>query len=80
MVSTIKNEVYDSKKILLVKPIDPDGNELKGLIVAIDTVDAGEGDIVMVASEGRAAQEILKYDSRIPLRSIITGIVDTIQT
>lgn len=61
---------------MLVKPISPDQTEKKGVIVAVDLVGAGKGDIVLVSAEGRAAQELLNMPSRIPIRSIIVGIAD----
>jgi ethanolamine utilization protein EutN len=78
IVSTIKHESYNNQKILIVRPITPDGTLKSGTMVAIDTVGAGEGNTVLVASEGRAATEVLGFKTRQPLRSIIVGIVDTI--
>ena len=79
IVSTQKHECYHGKKILVVQPVTPNG-ELKssGTVVAVDTVGAGKGDIVMVASEGRSATQILGFKRRMPLRSVILGIVDTV--
>jgi ethanolamine utilization protein EutN len=79
LVSTVKHQAYAGRKILVVRPMDPDGTLRPGSVVAVDTVGAGEGDVVLVASEGRAAMEILGYDRRVPLRSVIVGIVDSIQ-
>jgi ethanolamine utilization protein EutN len=76
IVSTIKNDCYKNKKIMLVKPVSPELQVKKGTMVAVDTVCAGVGDIVLVASEGRAASEILGFSSRVPLRSVIVGVVD----
>jgi microcompartment protein CcmK/EutM len=58
--------------------VTPEGDLKSGTIVAVDTVGAGEGNIVLVASEGRAAMEILGFSARQPLRSVIVGIVDCI--
>ena len=55
VVSTIKHGSYQNKKLMLVKPISPDQKEEKGVIAAVDLVGAGKGDVVLVASEGRAA-------------------------
>ena len=79
VVSTIKHESYKNTKILLVRPVTPEGKLKTGTMVAVDTVGAGEGNIVLVASEGRAAQEILGFAARQPLRSVIVGIVDHIE-
>jgi microcompartment protein CcmK/EutM len=78
VVSTVKHEAYQSRTVLVVRPVSPDGAPRKGAIVAVDTVGAREDDMVLVASEGRAAMEILGYSHRIPIRSVIVGIVDRI--
>jgi ethanolamine utilization protein EutN len=79
IVSTIKHPSYDNQKVMLVRPVAPDGTLKSGTMVAVDTVGAGEGNIVLVASEGRAAIEILGYKARQPLRSVIVGIVDHLE-
>ncbi len=79
IVSTIKHDCYQGKKIMLVRPISPDKKMQNGTMVAVDTVGAGKGEIVLVAAEGRSASEILKFESRMPMRSVIVGIVDKIQ-
>jgi len=79
IVSTIKHPAYQNKKILLVRPIAPDGTLKSGTMVAVDTVDAGVGDQVLVASEGRSAVEILGFKRRMPLRSVILGVIDRIE-
>jgi len=78
IVSTIKHHAYQNQKILLVRPMTPDGQMKSGTMVAVDTVDAGVGDVVLVASEGRSATEILGFERRMPLRSVILGVVDRI--
>jgi ethanolamine utilization protein EutN len=78
VVSTVKHHAYDNKIVFLVRLISPKGEMQKSTMVAVDTVGAGEGDTVLVASEGRSATEILSFDKRMPLRSIIVGIVDKI--
>lgn len=80
IVSTIKHPSFDNKKIMLVRPINPDGTFKSGTFVAVDTVRAGVGDTVLVASEGRSAMEILEFKKREPLRSVIVGVVDTIHS
>jgi microcompartment protein CcmK/EutM len=78
IVSTIKHHTYHNKKLMLVKPINPDGELKANTLMAVDIVDAGVGDTVLIASEGRAASELLGYSRRIPLRDVIVGIVDRI--
>jgi len=79
VVSTQKHVAYNNKKIMTVRPMQPDGTETAKTMVAVDTIGAGIGDQVLVASEGRSATEILKLDKRMPLRSVIVAIVDEIQ-
>ena len=79
IVSTIKHECYHNKRIMLVRPIDPHGKEQKGTMVAVDAVGAGPGDVVLVDTEGRSATEIMGFPRRMPLRSVIIGIVDTVK-
>lgn len=78
VVSSIKHFAFNNKKILLVRPLQPDGSMKKATMVAVDTVGAGENDVVLVASEGRTATEILGFENRMPLRSVIVAIVDHI--
>ncbi len=80
VVSTMKHSCYENKKLMLVKPVSPYNKEGKGVMVAVDLVGAGKGDVVLISSEGRAAQELLNFPARMPLRSIIVGIVDRIET
>ena len=80
IVSTVKHPAYEQQKILLVRPVSPDGTLKSGTMIAVDTVGAGEGNTVLVASEGRAAIEILGFSARQPLRSVIVGIVDHLES
>lgn len=80
IVSTIKHESYRNKKIMLVRPISPGGGFQSGTMVAIDTVCAGVGDTVLVMSEGRSTMDILEFKKREPLRSLIIGVVDRVDT
>jgi len=79
IVSTIKHDSYKNTKLLIVRPITPEGALKSGTMVAVDTVGAGEGNTVLVASEGRAAMEIMGFGARQPLRSVVVGIVDHIE-
>ena len=78
IVSTAKHVCYQNQKLLLVRPVAPNGKLKSGTMVAVDTVGAGKDDLVLVASEGRAATELLKFKQRMPLRTIILGIVDQV--
>ena len=75
VVSTHKNERLEGKKLLLVRRLTledrPEGVE----VIALDVVDAGVGDKVLVVQEGSSARKIFE-DPRIPVQAVIVGVVD----
>jgi microcompartment protein CcmK/EutM len=75
VVSTRKLEIYVGYKLLVVQPVKPDGSAGGASFLAIDTVQAGSGDTVLVIDEGNSARQIID-DSSAPVRSVIVGIVD----
>ena len=77
VVSTIKLPVYQGYKILVVQPVN-DKEEPQGeSVLALDTVQAGVGDTVLVIDEGNSSRLIMN-NSTAPVRTMIVGIVDTI--
>jgi ethanolamine utilization protein EutN len=77
VVSTIKLPVYQGYKILIVQPVN-DKEELQGkTILALDTVQAGIGDTVLVIDEGNSSRLIMN-NSTAPVRTMIVGIVDSV--
>ncbi len=76
-VATQKNERLYDKKVLIVQPITPDGKHSGREVLAVDVVDAGVGDKVLLLSEGTAARQIL-IDEKIPVHTVIVGVVDDI--
>jgi len=77
VVSTMKLDIYKGYKILVVQPIDPDGEPHGGAVLAIDTVQAGVGDTVLVIDEGNSARVIIN-DKMAPVRCVIAAVVDEI--
>lgn len=77
IVSTQKNENLKEYKILIVQPIDLNGSAIGRDMLAIDQVDAGIGDTVLVIQEGAGAQQILKRKD-VPVHTIIVAVVDGI--
>lgn len=75
--STINHPFYDGRKLLIVNKLDPNGKETSIYLIAVDSVGAGAGEIVLVIDEGNSARQIIK-DASAPIRSIIVGIVDDI--
>ena len=78
LVSTQKNSYLVGQKLLLVHPIDLNDNYIgKNDVVAIDVVDAGIGDTVLLVQEGKAVQQILGHKNA-PVHSIVVAVVDSI--
>jgi ethanolamine utilization protein EutN len=75
IVATQKNESLKDKKILTVQPIDLHNAPINRDLLAIDTVDAGIGDTVLVVQEGQAAAQLLK-GTTVPVHSVIVAVVD----
>jgi microcompartment protein CcmK/EutM len=74
VVSTIKDEKLSGRKILIVREATTE-NELVGKpIAAIDTVDAGIGDLVLIAQGSSARQTTSTKDT--PTDAVIMAIVD----
>jgi len=78
VVNTVKHPVLTGHKLMVCKPIHPASGEPCGSrVVALDTVQAGIGDTVLVIDEGNAARKILG-DPRAPVRTVIAAIVDRV--
>jgi ethanolamine utilization protein EutN len=75
IVASQKKEAFKDQKILMVQPVDLDGEDLGRDLLAIDTVDAGIGDTVLVVQEGQAAAQLLKR-ADVPVHSVIVAVVD----
>ncbi len=78
VVATRKDPRLVSNKLLLVRPVDPSGTVDGGYLVAIDTVDAGVGETVLVVSGSSARMAAGLKDT--PVDAAIVGIVDAVET
>jgi ethanolamine utilization protein EutN len=76
VVSPISHEFYDGQRLLLCDLIDPDGTT-NGYLIAVDVVNAGVGERVLICDEGTSARQIYGISTG-PVRSVIVGIVDEI--
>ena len=75
LVATQKNQSLREYKLLIAQPIDLNGTFIGRDVIAIDHVDAGVGDTVLVMQEGTSARQILKRED-IPVHSVIVAVVD----
>jgi ethanolamine utilization protein EutN len=88
VVGAAHHPAYDGQKLLVVEPLDEQGTAAGASFLAVDTAQAGVGDVVLVNQEGNGAGQILARhgaprgvpagEKRPPIRSLIVGIVDRI--
>ena len=75
VIATTKHGDLATGKLLLVRPVSAVG-ELHGkAVIAVDSVDAGVGDLVLVADEGNAAAQVLQRP-RGSIRTVVVGVID----
>ena len=77
VVATRKDEKLVSNKLLLVRPADPHGKIDGGYLVAVDTVEAGFGETVLIVSGSSARMATGMKDC--PVDAAIVGIVDHVE-
>lgn len=78
VVATRKDERLMGAKLLLVRPVSPEGKDESGYVVAVDTVDAGHHDRVLVVSGSSARMATGLKDT--PVDAAIVGVVDTVES
>lgn len=76
VVATRKDERLEGFKLLLVQPVEPGGSSAGNPLVAVDTVDAGVGELVLIVS-GSSARMCDGCNDR-PVDAAILGIVDSV--
>ena len=79
VVATIKNADLKGYKLLVLQPVDPEGKPKGKSMVGLDTVQAGEGDTVLIIDEGNSSRMILG-NSMAAVRTVVVGIVDRIES
>jgi len=76
--ATSKDVSLEGQRILLVRPLGMDERARGEAYLAIDSVDAGAGESVLVVDEGASAGQVLALDNP-PIRAVIVGVVDEIR-
>ncbi|HEV8325660.1 MAG TPA: EutN/CcmL family microcompartment protein [Myxococcota bacterium] len=81
VTSTAKDEAYAGLTLLVVEPVLPDGRSAGASFLAVDRVQAGEGDLVLVMQEGNGVRQLFQKrpNDHFPVRSIIVGVVDHVE-
>ena len=80
MWASVKHPAYAGRSLFVVQPLDEQGKDTGHSFVAIDSVQAGVGDKVIVLTEGNGVRQILQMGDNVPIRSMIVGIVDHVET
>lgn len=75
LVSSQKEPSLNGLRLMVVKPVDQDGKETGGQVIAADAVGAGPGEYVLTASGSSARQTQLT--DRKPVDCVIMAIVDS---
>jgi microcompartment protein CcmK/EutM len=75
LVASRKDEGLEGQTFLVVRQVNVDGRDVKGYVVAVDSVGAGVGETVLYAT-GSAARQTLRTHER-PCDAVIMAIVDT---
>jgi microcompartment protein CcmK/EutM len=78
LVATQKHPSHEGRKILLVQPLNLDGTDRGDAIVALDAVDAGIGDRVLVATEGFSAMTSVGRPNS-PIDTSVIAYIDQIE-
>jgi microcompartment protein CcmK/EutM len=74
VVSTINIPLFDGERLLLCDLLDVDGRP-DGYTIAVDVVDAGVGETVLILDEGNSARQIMSREWG-AIRAVVVGIVD----
>lgn len=79
VVSTHKNPHLEGFKILIVQPVDLNLKPIGQDYLAVDKVNAGVNDLVLVMREGGSARKILNNPKN-PVQAVIVGVIDNFHT
>ena len=78
IVATRKHPSHEGRKVLLVQPLNLDGSDRGDAVVALDAVDAGVGDRVLLATEGYSAMTSVGRPQS-PIDMAVIGFIDGIE-
>ena len=77
IVATQKDPSHQGRKILLVQPLNLDGSDRGEAVLALDAVDAGIGERVLLSSEGFCAMTAVGRPNS-PIDTAVIGIIDEV--
>jgi len=76
VVATQKTPSHVGRKILIVQPLQLDGSDRGEAVLALDSVDAGVGDRVLLVTEGFSAMTAVGRPNS-PIDMAVIGIIDS---
>jgi len=79
LIATRKHPSHEGRKILVVQPLNLDGTNRGDALVALDAVDAGIGDRVLVATDGFAAMTAVDRPPGSPIDMAVIAFIDHIE-
>ena len=77
VTSTLKHPAYDGKKLLVVQPLKMDGSPGGRPTVAVDYVDAGKGDVVLLGAAPGLAKTVFHIELA-PIQHLCMGVVERV--
>lgn len=77
VVATQKSTSHEGRKVLMVQPLNLDGTERGEVVLALDAVDAGAGEQVLVVQEGFSAMTAVGRPNS-PIDMTVVGVIDHI--
>ena len=78
VVATQKNPRYQNARVMLCQTVTPEGEEKGATLLALDSVDSGVGDLVLIVQEGWGASTAATGEPGAAIDSAIVGVVDSI--
>lgn len=77
VVATQKHASHEGRKVLVVQPLNLDGSDRGDAVLALDAVDAGIGDRILLATDGWAASSATGRPQS-PIDMAVIGFIDEI--
>ena len=77
VVSTICSPAFEQKRLLFCDLLGEDMEPTGRYTIAVDSVYAGDGDMVLILDEGNGARQVTGIPEA-PIRAVVVGVIDEI--